>query len=480
MRVKSLFAALVVVWVTPVLAQGTPPQDPKAGQTTTSEATTKPAEQPKPATPGAPPPSPFTFQLRGFISGSLFAQDGILAGAANLPNVFGSPGAGHGALFATTEGTGDTLIFSGDIRQTRLNFSMKGPPVLGGATPTGFVEVDFLGGFGGGSFGDDSVLPRVRLAYVEAAWPTTTLRVGQFHNLVVPFIPASAAHIAFPYAIGGGLIGWRSPGVTLSERVPVGAMNLELAVQASRVNWADTAANCAAATPTAPAQTPEANGCLRSGVELGAASGLPQLQGRVTLTVGKSPAPWPGFPTGDVVVYAVGNWNQIDRNGWGAAGGDPLTTWVAEAGAKLQFGPLMVAANAWRGQNAGNMLAHIVQFAGRAPAGAPGAAPAPTPILPTGDIRGFGAWGQLGFSLSKELALWAFAGTDRPDTDSAEDVNLARRHQNVYSGMLSYKDGPYGVGLEWVHWSTGTAQPTAATGGVVDVNQYVGTVTYFF
>jgi hypothetical protein len=454
------------------LAQGSAQQDPKAGQTT-SEATTKPPEPPKPAAPAAAPASPFTFALRGFISGSLFVQDGVLAGASGIPGIGGptTTGYGQGALFAATEGTGDSLVFSGDVRQTRLNFSMRGPPVLGGATPTGFVEVDFLGGFSGGSFGDDSLLPRIRLAYVEASWPTTTLRVGQFHNLVVPFIPASAAHIAFPYSIGGGLIGWRSPGVTLSERIPMGAMSLELAGQVSRVNWADTAATCApanpAATPPTPAQTPEANGCLRGGVTLGDASGLPQVQARVTLISGKAAPPWPGFPPGDVVVYVVGNWNQLDRNGWGATGGDPLTTLVAEAGTKLQFGPVLVAANAWWGQNAGNMLGHIIQFARAGQ------------IVPAEDVTGFGAWGQIGFSLSKEVALWAFAGTDRPDPERAETLSLVRRHQNVYAAMLSYKDGPYGVGLEWVHWGTGTVG-TTASGGVVNVNQVSGTVTYFF
>jgi hypothetical protein len=466
-RVKSLFAAFVVIavvvmWGTPVLAQGTGSQETKAaGQQPTSEVTTKPAEPPKPAAPAPPPPSPFTFALRGFISGSVFVQDGVLAGAAGIPGIGGSTGSGQGALFAASEGSTDTLMFSGDVRQTRLNFSMKGPAVLGGATPTGVLELDFLGGFSGGAFGDDSILPRVRLAYVEAAWPTTTLRVGQFHNLVVAFIPASAAHIAFPYATAAGFIGWRSPGVTLLERVPVGAMNLELGVQANRDNWNDTAASCAAT------QTPEANGCLRTGVALGEASGLPQIQARVSLTGGKTPSPWPLYPPGDFVVFVAGNWDQKDRNGWGAPGGEPITTLAVQGGAKVQFGPLLVAANGWWGQNAGNMLGHIIQFAG------PGA------IVPSEDISGFGVWGQLGFNLSKELALWAFAGTDRPDPDQAQATSLVRRHQNVFSGMLSYKDGPYAAGLEWVHWSTGTVG-TTATGGVVDVNQVSGTVTYFF
>lgn len=39
----------------------------------------------------------------------------------------------------------DRMNWVGDVRQTRLNFSVKGPTVLGGATPTGVVEIDFFG-----------------------------------------------------------------------------------------------------------------------------------------------------------------------------------------------------------------------------------------------------------------------------------------------------------------------------------------------
>jgi hypothetical protein len=128
---------------------------------------------------------------------------------------------------------------------------------------------------------------------------------------------------------------------------------------------------------------------------------------------------------------------------------------------------LLVAANAWWGQNAGPLLGHIIQFSG-------------TGIIPAEDITGFGAWGQLGFSLSKEIALWVFGGTDRPDEERAQTLGLPRRHQNVFAGMLSYRDGPYALGLEWVHWATDN-RPRPTTGvGVANVNQVSGTVTYFF
>jgi hypothetical protein len=48
--------------------------------------------------------------------------------------------------------------------------------------------------------------------------------------------------------------------------------------------------------------------------------------------------------------------------------------------------------------------------------------------------------------------------------------------------MLAYKDGPYALGLEWVQWMTGIASNPADPEriAVINVNQELATVTYFF
>jgi hypothetical protein len=469
-RVKSFLTALVVFWAVPVLAQGTGgPQAQPSGElpqkeTQVAQAQPPPATPPPPAPPppSAPPPAPFTFAFRGFVSGSVFVQDGITGGAAGL-SVFngnvplaagGNTGQGQGAFLGVAELPADKLIYGGDVRQTRLNFSMKGPPVLGGATPTGVIELDFFGGFTGGAFLDESVMPRLRLAYIDAVWPETTLRVGQFHNLLLGFIPASAAHIANPY-VTGALLGWRSPGVTLLQRVPVGGMSLELGLQVNRNTWTDNVPACSQTVTS---------GCVPRGISTAEASGWPQVQARVSLTSGKTPSPWPLYPLGDFLVFVAGEWDQKDVTGVGVVGGDAFTTYAVQGGAKVNAGPLMLAASGWLGQNTGNMLGNIAQFP---PFGS--------------DVFGMGGWVQAGLSLTKEWSVWGLAGTDRPDQeDISEAITVAptlitRRFQNVYSGMLAYKDGPYAVGLEWVHWTT-----KLQGGEPVDVNQGIATVTYFF
>jgi hypothetical protein len=485
-RVKSLLTALVACWAVPVLSQETSGQknEPSSEQSE-KETQVAQAQQPQPQAQGQPstpstqaapspaaPPSPFTFAFRGFISGSVFVQDGITTGAGGLPlpGQGGLTGLGQGAFLALSEQPTDKLVFGADVRQTRLNFSMRGPQILGGATPTGTVELDFFGGFSGGSFGDESVFPRLRLAYVDLAWPQTTVRVGQFHNLLIGFIPASAAHIGQPYVVATYL-GFRAPGVTLLQRMPMGGLSAELALQVNRNNWRDTLGTCGTGTP--PLVLPN---CLPQGVTFGEASGWPQVQARVALTSGKAPASWPGFPAGDFTVFVAGEWDQKDISGYGVSGGDVFTTYAVQAGAKVAAGPLTIGGNAFIGQNTGGLVGTLGQFA---------------PLLRTTEdgtvvagenVFDMGGWVQAGVSLTKEFSLWATAGTNRPDRDDlAAALPQGARFKNVYAAMLAYKDGPYHVGLEWIHLMTGlpTREPVNDT-RAVNVNQGIATVTYFF
>jgi hypothetical protein len=272
--------------------------------------------------------------------------------------------------------------------------------------------------------------------------------VGQFHNLISGPNPATAAHIGQPY-VTSDYLGFRSPGVTLLHKVPLGDMSVELGVQANRNNWTDTLPACSATVTT---------GCLPSGVPFGEASGLPNFQARVSLTGGKTASPWPQYPAGDFNVFVAGEWDQKDINGYGVAGGNVFTTYAVQAGAKVLAGPLLVAANAFVGQNTGGLIGTIgSQFA----------------PLTGNNVFDMGGWIQAGVMLTKEWALWGTAGSARPNLDDVDAAKFTRRFQNVYAGMLSYKDGPYIVGIEWVHWLLGTST-------LVKVNQGIATVLYSF
>lgn len=440
MGIKVLVTATFLAWAAPAVAQAPAKEAPKS------------------------PPSPFTFAFKGFISGSLYAQDAVLLGA------------GQGALIAAEAGgpTGvrpqpahDRLVLAGDVRQSRLNFSVKGPAVLGGAIPTGVVELDFFGGYSGGNFGDESVFPRLRLAYIDAAWPSSTLRVGQFHNLVIGFLPASAGHIGFPYAYGSGLVGWRSPGVTFLHKRSMGNVNVELGLQMNRNSWNDAiAAGGSGQAVCGSDQAPPAQNCAPYGMSFGEA-GLPQFEARVALTSGTRPAAWPLFPAGDWAIFLSGHWDQKDISGVGASSpGGELTTLVAQGGARASIGPVHLMVHGWMGKNAGSLLGNLIQTQS---------------ATAFKDVNAFGAFAQVGYSLTDQLAVWAYLGTERPDEVQAIEAKFSRLQNTTATGMISYKDGPYALGLEWIHyWTRHNNAAAPQLSGTVSANQVISSVTYFF
>lgn len=450
---------------------------------------------PPPPVPAAPPPSPFTFVLKGQISGSMLVQD--------VPMLSGNGGA---SIFSPVTLLTDKWFLGGDIRQSRLTFTIKGPPVLGGATPTGVFEIDLGGGnqittvpgaiapvtvtnmgmpVGTGvaptvtssAFGDESLLPRVRVAYVELMWGAGTdiLRVGQFHNLLLPQIAASASHTGTPLGYGAGQLGWRSPGITYLHRFPLSAdVNLDVGIQLNRNSWIDNFAPCAP-TQMPPPATPT---CLPAGVSLGEASMLPQVEARVLLSGGKAPSPWPLYAPNVWQIYAVGHWDQKDLSGVGSVAAAPyrdgMTTGVGEFGFKLHVGPVLLAANGYAGQNSGNVYGNILQMQ--------------LPSLP--DVSGFGGWGQIGFDFGSGLSLWAFGGMDKVDRAQAESARFSRAQNVQLAGMFAYVEGPIILALEYLYVSTvGLAYATApvppatvpaVTETTTTGNQIAFTVAYNF
>jgi hypothetical protein len=456
----------------------------------------EPAPAPAPAV--VPKPPAFTFTLKGFISGTMYGQDAA----------FGS-GNGDAAIFSPSKT--DKWFLGGDVRQAQLKFMVKGPEVIGGI-PTGVVEVDFFGGnqinsvpanpptsvpvkdtmgntvgtamvpnaVTSSNMGDESVLPRLRLAYVDLNWGDgmEILRVGQFHNLLIPMIPASASHIGVPLGYGAGALGWRTPGVTYFQKVPLkGEMKLDLALQLNRNSWIDNEPACG--TGQNPAT---GTNCLPFGISMGEASGLPQVEARALLSSGKTESPWaPYYANNDWQVYLVGHWDQKSLGGVGpslpaqnAAGTalrNTLQTYVGELGFKVKAGPVLVAGNGWYGMNSGGVFGNLLQMQ------------LPTVAAEGHDVSGFGAWGQLGVNITKELAVWGFGGIDQPNQDDARAAGFSRLRNIQVAGMVSYRDGPYAIAAEFLHIWTDTAAPTMADPKAVataEGNQPSASVIYFF
>lgn len=512
-------AAALVSLSAPVWAQAAEGED-DLGEDTEGEAAASPAEpadepaeeaEPKAPAPPLPtkmianpvaPPSPFTLSVRGVISGSMYMQDLPMRAPGNN---------GGSAVFGAVGVQLDKWFLGGDVRQSQLQIGVRGPEVLGGAIPYGAIEFDMLGGsqiatvpnvpflvrdsmgavigsvpgFTSSAQGDESLLPRVRLAYVELNWGAGTdiVRAGQFHNLLLPMIAASGSHIGVPLGYGAGQLGWRAPGITYLHRFALSqTTSLTGGIQINRNSWRDNDPPCAAmqvpsqAAPCVPSGAPPGT----PSVSIGEASMLPQVEARLVLSGPPAPSPFPMYAPNAWQVHLVGHWDVKDVSGIGADAVPPMvdsmTTMLGEAGFKVTLGPVLLAANAWYGKNAGGVFGHIFQMQ------VPGA----------GDISGFGAWGQLGLSLTKNLSVWGFFGTDVP---SEADIRVASPFgaylsNTQISAMVSYVDGPIALTLEYLRISTNQWSPARPAVGMMpatpdtelttSANQIALTMAYFF
>jgi len=409
----------------------------------------------------------FDFQLHGFVTGSVFAQDAKLGASY-----------GQDALFVSgIQPTQDRLILSGDVRQTRLNFSVRGPKVFTDFTPTGIVEIDFFGGDSAGARGAQSVYPRLRLAIVRIASKSLTVDVGQDNVLLVAQIPQSMSHIAFPWSYAAGTIGWRWPGLRVGYNADLGdGMTLNLAAELRRGAWNDNGGFPVSFRTTCGA-VPAGGGtptCITTGVNgsgltpsVGEA-GFPMVEARAMLTL-KSPFA--------ISAYLVGHYDTKDLSGFGdtftGTKRDTMDSYAGEVGFRIAPGDFVLAGNAWAGLNMGHMLGHALQFNN------------------TGNVHGIGGWIQAGYNVSKEFSAWVGTGIDAPAGSYKEffDTGFTRIQNNIGSLMLRYADGPYACGVEFFHWwtkvrtyasATVTAAAAAAGSGTAEGNQLIFSAHYSF
>lgn len=389
------------------------------------------------------------FEFHGFVGGSLFAQDAIFNGY------------GQQVFFVQKQPNQDKVTFGGDARQTRLNWSLAGPAVFGGAIPKAVAEIDFFSALNtaAGGTGPVAVAPRLRVAYAELNWGATILRIGQENDLVLgSFSPTSVGHIPQSYGYGAGYFGTRHTDVEIFQTMPAGDMKLEIGfqVQSQIGGTTDTVGTAAGNTLT----TAEA-------------SGIPGLEGRVRLIVPKL-----------LDVYAAGHWQRFDRNGQDntlptGTRGDSQEVNAGTAGLKVTAGPLTLQGQGYVGKNLGN--------------GAMTGGVGNTVSNTQGDFHEWGAWGQLGFNLTPEFSAWGFVGTERSTNfnDAIATLGSNVRLSNVtFAGMLRYMEGGYAIGLEYLHMHTRYGSPQAGSvvvqngvltrQSILDGNQLMLSGMYFF
>ena len=368
-----------------------------------------------------------TLTISGFINATWFMNSGR----------FGGFGQGQNAEWAdSTQPATDKTILDGDVRNTRINFTFNGQPVLGKFSPRAVLEADFFGAFNGAPpFGDEQAQLRVRFAYVDLTNGRTTLRIGQFWSPLFGAVPVSLSHIAFPLGYGAaGKVGWRYPGVFLYHDLPVGKpVTIQLQLAAFEGSGPAVGADVA------------------TGVGQGEASGMPQLEALLNFSKRSPNLSWSA--------YIVGHVDWKDTTGTGVAG-DNLTGTAVEVGGSINPGKFSVQGNFYTGKAIGQQFGHITQ---------------------QGDVKGWGAWLQGGYDFTPRWSVFGFYGVDDPkEADSPGLPARARVKNEDVAGMLRFRAGRYALGLELLRANT-TWRPTV--GGVTfkqDATQVALSVMYTF
>src|SRR6266550_1224521 len=251
-----------------------------------------------------------TLTISGFISTTLFMNRGLFTGG------FGN---GQNAEWAAlAQPATDKTYMDGDVRNTRINFTFNGSPVLGKWSPRGVIEADFFGAFASPAppCGDEQPQLRVRFAYADLTDGRTTFRIGQFWSPMFGEVPVSLSHIAFPLGYGAtGMIGWRYPGIFLYHDLAPGKP-LAIQLQLAAFEGSGPAGNAVDAG-------------LTNNIGTGEASGMPQLEARLNFGKRKPNLSW--------TAYVVGHIDWKDTTGTGLAGNN-LTGTAVEIGANVTAG----------------------------------------------------------------------------------------------------------------------------------------------
>jgi hypothetical protein len=360
-----------------------------------------------------------TLTIGGFINSTWFVNSGVFDGF----------GQGQSAEWAAAAQPATDRTFQGaEIRNTRLNFTFTGPPVIGKWSPRAVLEADFFGTLGAPPFGDEQPNLRARFAYVDLTNGPTTLRIGQYWSPMFGEVPVSTTHLAFPLGYGAaGMVGWRFPGIFVYHELNPGKPTImQLVLSAFE----------GSGTPVAP------------GVGQGEASGLPQLEARLNFTHRKTNFSWTG--------YVVGHVDWKDTSAVGVAT-PSVTGSGVEVGANVTAGKFTIHGNAYTGKNIGQQFAHITQH-----------------VSAAGPIKGWGGWVQGGYELTPHWGAWLFYGMDDPDEANSPGLtgNFRSKNEDV-SGMLRFRAGRYQLGVEYFRANT-----TWATSGKQHASQGALSVMY--
>jgi hypothetical protein len=393
------------------------------------------------------------FEFHGFVGASLYTENGVM-----------SSGGGQAAWWVGQRVSGpvaDKSVVNGDVRQSRLNFTLTGPQLWEGAVARGFAEIDFFGSTPAGALNDISIAPRLRVAFAELKLGKTgtVIRAGQDHDLVLGLLlPTTVGHVAYPLSYQSGTIGWRRPQIAAYQTFGLGpAFKLEIAAAVGRSGW---------------------NALTAAESTMGAASSKPSLEGRVKLQ------------HKIFEVFAATHWSQIDATGQGVVTGSTdvsADTFAFNVGAKASYFGATLQGSAYTGKNLGPLAGSVLQwqsaadFAARKLAGG------------NADVSEVGYWLQAGYQLPvmPELSVWALTGLANPNDEDIRGTGTEaplsapsgaaatapwRTRNQTSSVLVRYQNKGYTAGVEWSNFRTSYSNAT----NVSKAQQFMLSGMYFF
>jgi hypothetical protein len=274
---------------------------------------------------------------------------------------------------------------------------------------------------------------------------------------VVQQIPGSISHIANPVTYQAGTIGWRTPGVRVTQVVPMGDNKFTFALEAVKNKWNNDANNAVNGTATTNAP---------AGINSGEASGMPMFQGLARVDGKAGDLSYTGYLVGVYHTVHLPGFGDVSALPVAAAGKKDITGYVGEVGGKVTFAPVSLSVNAYTGKATGNMLGSMVVY---------------------GDIQDLGYWASLSGGLSKEFTITLTYGANSPDekdmrkwasTTATPSVNT-RLKNSMFGGMIKYQDGGYALALEGYRLTTTYANSANTTTDTAAL-QVLATAGYFF
>ncbi len=322
------------------------------------------------------------------------------------------------------------------VRQSRFRFGANVPSgggLLGNPVLKGFVEVDFGGGYAGGSSPDESMpLLRLRHAYVTATWKdlgNLTVLAGQsndvFHGLVGA---ASLSHLATPRFSGAGYLHRRAPQLRLS-----GEIGKDVAV-----GWAVAALSPYDKNTLSP--------------NPGYRAVLPHAEARLAFLLrGASPVK---VELGVGAKYGQEKWILADDSD------ETVKTQAAALDVKVDAGPVTLVGGAFVGENLDveSSIAPGVATAGTSP-----------DLTSVKSVPTKGGWGQLQVTPVKGLLLLAGAGVEIVDEDFI-GATAVKRNLQLSGGAIVNLTSRWRAGVELTRYVTETNDDETTRASQVEVS----------